>query len=414
VINPFKKKKEEESDEIVTSIGGTSGFGTLRLGPAKNVGDISPDWGVLFVVFSLLLFGTVMVYSASISLSDAPKYNVTTEHFLYRHLISVALAALVATFVFQIRLNTLNNAAPWLFMLGVVMLALVLVPGIGKSVNGAARWIALPFFNLQVTEFMKVAVLLYAVNFTVRKQTYMHTFKKGFLPMLVAVSVVAFLVFMEPDLGALIMIVVIAMGVLFLGGLNMKLLIPAGVGVFIGGVAAVCLVPWRLARFLAYLDPWEESNALGKAYQLSHSLIAFGRGELAGVGLGDALEKQHYLPEAHTDFILAIIGEELGFVGVVILLCFIIWLVRRSFAIGSKAIRLGRVFSGLVAEGVAIWFGAQTFINVGVASGILPTKGLTLPFISFGGSAMMSCLVAVALVLRVDYENKIIMRGGEV
>jgi cell division protein FtsW len=177
---------------------------------------------------------------------------------------------------------------------------------------------------------------------------------------------------------------------------------------------AIALVPWRLARFLAYLDPWEESNALGKAYQLSHSLIALGRGAATGVGLGDAIEKQHYLPEAHTDFILAIIGEELGFVGVLLLLLFIGWLVWRCFSIGRRAIRLGRVFPGLVAEGVAIWFGAQTFINVGVASGLLPTKGLTLPFISYGGSAMVSCLVAVALVLRVDHENKIIMRGGEV
>jgi cell division protein FtsW len=414
VFNPFKKKKEEESDEIVTSIGGASGFGSLRLGPARNVGDVSPDWGLIFVVLSLILFGTVMVYSASIALSDAPKYHVGTEHFLNRHIFSVAVAALVAACVYHIRMNTLNNLAPWLFMLGVLLLIAVLVPGVGRKVNGAARWIPTPLFNLQVTEFMKVAVLLYAVNFTVRKQTYMHSFKKGFAPMLFAVMVVAFLVLMEPDLGALAMIIVIAMGVLVLGGLNLKLFFPFGAGVLIAMAGAIALVPWRLARFLAYLDPWEESNALGKAYQLSHSLIALGRGAATGVGLGDAIEKQHYLPEAHTDFILAIIGEELGFVGVLLLLLFIGWLVWRCFSIGRRAIRLGRVFPGLVAEGVAIWFGAQTFINVGVASGLLPTKGLTLPFISYGGSAMVSCLVAVALVLRVDHENKIIMRGGEV
>lgn len=228
--------------------------------------------------------------------------------------------------------------------------------------------------------------------------------------MTIALMIVAFLVMMEPDLGALIMIAAISFGVLFLGGLSKKfflftipfVVIPVGILIYCS--------PWRWARILAYLDPW--SNALGKGYQLSHSLIAFGRGEVTGVGLGDAIEKQHYLPEAHTDFIMAIIGEELGFVGVCLVLSLFVGLIWRCCEISKKAIALGRIFSGLIVQGVAIWLGFQAFFNVGVASGLLPTKGLTLPFISFGGSALLSSLIAVAFVLRVDYENKVILRGG--
>ena len=172
--------------------------------------------------------------------------------------------------------------------------------------------------------------------------------------------------------------------------------------------------PWRLGRFLAYLDPWSEEYVLGQAYQLSHSLIAFGRGELFGVGLGGSVEKLNYLPEAHTDFIMAVIAEETGFVGVILVLFLFYWLIRRAFEIGRQSIKLERAFQGLLAQGVGLWFGVQVIINVGVASGAFPTKGLTLPFVSFGGSALLSGLVAVALLLRVDKENKILMRGGQV
>jgi len=213
-------------------------------------------------------------------------------------------------------------------------------------------------------------------------------------------------------MGAFMVIATIAMAILFLGGVNgrMFFLITA---VLLGAFALmVTLSPWRRERIFAYLDPWSEKNALGKAYQLTHSLIAFGRGEVFGEGLGSSLEKLHYLPEAHTDFLLAVIGEELGFVGVGIVILAFFWLVVRLFNIGRQAIALDRVFSGLVAQGVAVWMGGQGFINMGVNLGVLPTKGLTLPLMSFGGSAILLNCVALAICLRVDIENRQLMRGG--
>ena len=194
--------------------------------------------------------------------------------------------------------------------------------------------------------------------------------------------------------------------------MNIFLSVGAVVIGFVGFM--IYMTPWRLSRVLAYLDPWSEEYVLGQSYQLSHSLIAFGRGELFGVGLGGSVEKLNYLPEAHTDFIMAVIAEEPGFAGVILVLFIFYWLIRRAFEIGRQAIKLERYFAGLLAEGVGLWYGVQVIINVGVASGALPTKGLTLPFVSFGGSALLSSMIAIGLLLRVDRENKILMRGGQV
>jgi cell division protein FtsW len=207
-------------------------------------------------------------------------------------------------------------------------------------------------------------------------------------------------------------IVVIAMGILFLGGVNARMffLIAA---VVVGAFALMIMASeWRRDRIFAYLDPWSVEHALGKGYQLSHSLIAFGRGEIFGVGLGGSVEKLHWLPEAHTDFLLAVIGEEFGLVGVVVLIGLFLWLTRRIMHIGRQAIALDQVFAGLVAQGIGLWVGFQSFINIGVNLGALPTKGLTLPLMSYGGSAILLNLVAIAIVLRVDYENRQMMRGG--
>jgi len=219
---------------------------------------------------------------------------------------------------------------------------------------------------------------------------------------------------LQPDLGAFGVIVAISMGILFLGGVNAR--IASGIAVVLAAAFAlvIWLSPWRRERIFAYLDPWSEQNALGRGYQLTHSLIAFGRGEWFGVGLGGSVEKLFYLPEAHTDFILAVLGEELGLVGVMTVVVLFYWLVKRAFEIGRQAIALERTFAGLVAQGVGLWLGVQAFINMGVAMGLLPTKGLTLPLMSYGGSALLSTFVALALVLRVDYENRILMRGGRV
>lgn len=409
----IRRRKKEDADDIVTRVGDYNNAAALNYEP-RDIGPVPPDYGVLFVVFSLMLLGCLMVFSASISLGDSPKYHISEHYFFVRHVISLVVALFGAYIVWHIPMKAWKKMAFPFFLFGLFLLGAVFIPGIGKSTNGACRWIPLGLFNLQVTEVMKIAVLIYAADFTVRKQNYMHSVKKGLLPMLLVMGLVGFLVLKEPDLGAYVMMLAISMGILFLGGINLTVFIMVLVGVLGLLVFMIFAASWRAARFFAYLDPWEISNAQGKAYQLSHSLIAFGRGESWGVGLGDAIEKQHYLPEAHTDFILAIVGEELGFAGVMLILVLFFWLVKRAIEIGRTAIHLEHIFSGLVAEGIGIWIGVQTFINVGVASGLLPTKGLTLPFISFGGSAIMAVTAAVAILLRVDYENKVTMKGGKV
>ena len=409
----IRRRKKEDADDIVTRVGDYNNAAALNYEP-RDIGPVPPDYGVLFVVFSLMLLGCLTVFSASISLGDSPKYHISERYFFIRHVISLVVALFGAYIVWHIPMKAWKKMAFPFFLFGLFLLGAVFIPGVGKSTNGACRWIPLGLFNLQVTEVMKIAVLIYAADFTVRKQNYMHSVKKGLLPMLLVMGLVGFLVLKEPDLGAYVMMLAISMGILFLGGINLTVFIMVLVGVLGLLVFMIFAASWRAARFFAYLDPGEISNAQGKAYQLSHSLIAFGRGESWGVGLGDAIEKQHYLPEAHTDFILASVGEDLGFAGVMLILVLLFWLVKRAIEIGRTAIHLEHIFSGLVAEGIGIWIGVQTFINVGVASGLLPTKGLTLPFISFGGSAIMAVTAAVAILLRVDYENKVTMKGGKV
>lgn len=373
------------------------------------------DQPLVWVTLLLMLFGMVMVYSASIALPDSPKFAYLgdrNEYFLYRQMMFIVVSIAAAAVVVRVPIELWQRHAPKLFIFTLVLLILVLIPGVGVSVNGARRWLSLKFMNLQPSEIMKIAVVLYAADFTVRKQEYMHKLTKGFVPMMVAIGLVGGLLLLEPDLGAFGVIVCIAMGILFLGGINI---------VWFGGIGALLVVifssiialsPFRRARMFAYLDPWEQANALDKAYQLTHSLIAFGRGEIVGVGLGSSVEKLHYLPEAHTDFIMAVIGEELGLIGVLAVLGMFYWLVKRAFDIGRAAIALNQDFAGLTAKGIGIWLGVQVFINMGVNLGLLPTKGLTLPLMSFGGSGVMFNCVGLAILLRIDYENRVRMRGG--
>lgn len=373
------------------------------------------DQPLVWVTVLLMLFGMVMVYSASIALPDSPKFSWLgnkNNYFLLRQAVFIAVALVAGLLVFRVPVDTWQRLAPAMFVATLVLLALVLVPGVGVSVNGARRWLSLKVFNLQPSEIMKFVAVLYAADFTVRKQEYMHKLTKGFLPMAFAIGLVGMLLLLEPDLGAFGVIVCIAMGILFLGGVNV---------VWFGGIAAllvmifsaiIALSPFRRARMFAYLDPWQDGNALDKAYQLTHSLIAFGRGELFGVGLGASVEKLHYLPEAHTDFLMAVIGEELGLAGVLVTIALFYWLVKRAFDIGRQAMALDLNFAGLVAKGIGIWIGTQVFINMGVNLGLLPTKGLTLPLMSYGGSGVLLNCVGLAVLLRIDYENRVRMRGG--
>ncbi|MBM6703330.1 putative lipid II flippase FtsW [Sutterella massiliensis] len=375
----------------------------------------SLNWEVIICVASLLAIGCVMVFSATSAFAQSPKFHVTETTFLVRHLTSIAVAVTAAAIAFRFPMSFWFR---WSVPIGICvffLLALVFMPGVGRTVNGARRWISLfGVMNLQVSEMVKVAALIFTAAFTVKKQDYMHSFLSGFFPMAFVMVLIAFLLMQQPDLGATVVIAVEIMGVLFLGGLSINIFLSVAsiLVVFVGWM--IYATPWRFGRILAYLDPWSDEYVLGQAYQLSHSLIAFGRGELFGVGLGGSVEKLNYLPEAHTDFIMAVIAEETGFVGVILTLFIFYWLIRRAFEIGRQAVKLERPFQGLLAQGVGLWFGVQVFINVGVASGALPTKGLTLPFVSFGGSALLSSMIAVGLLLRVDRENKILMRGGQV
>ncbi len=373
------------------------------------------DQPLVWVVLLLMLFGMVMVYSASISLPDSPKYaRYDNAHFLMRQAMFISVALVAGLLAFRVRIETWQKLAPYLFVATLILLVLVLIPGVGKGVNGARRWLSFKVFNIQPSELMKLFVVLYAADYTVRKQQVMHKLTKGFMPMTLAIGFVGLLLLLEPDLGAFGVIVCIAMGILFLGGIN---------GIWFGGIGVtlvsifsmvILLSPWRRERIFAYLNPWDEEHALGKAYQLSHSLIAFGRGELFGVGLGGSVEKLHYLPEAHTDFLLAVIGEELGFVGVFVVVALFYWIIKRAFEIGRQAIAMDLTFAGLTAKGIGIWIAVQAFINMGVNLGLLPTKGLTLPLMSYGGSGVLMNCVGLAILLRIDYENRVLMRGGRI
>jgi len=372
------------------------------------------DQLLVWAVLSLMLIGLVMVYSASITLADGPKYaNYSSNFFLIRHLISLAIAIAVGIWAFKIPTKVWDRYSPVIFGFTVLLLIAVLIPGIGKGVNGAKRWIPLGLMNFQPSELMKFAAVIFAASYTVQRQEYLHSFVKGMLPMGIAVALVGGLLMAEPDMGAFVVVALIAFGILFLGGINAKLfggLILVGL---MSGATMIALSPFRRGRMLAFMDPWQVDNAANKGYQLTHSLMAFGRGEWFGTGLGGSVEKLHYLPEAHTDFIMAVIGEELGFVGVVVMIFLFYWIVRRAFLIGRTALQLDRSFAGLAAKGVAIWIGWQAFINMGVNLGLLPTKGLTLPLVSYGGSGILMNAVAIAMLLRIDFENRILMRGGK-
>ncbi|MDT7928676.1 MAG: putative lipid II flippase FtsW [Tepidimonas sp.] len=378
--------------------------------PAASASGI--DQPLLWVIVALLCWGLVMVYSASIALPDNPRFaNYSPTHFVLRHALAIGIGAVAATVAFQIPVERWQRWAIPLFVLALVLLAIVLVPFIGKGVNGARRWIPLGVMNFQPSELAKFAVVLYAASYMVRRMEVKEQFFRAVWPMAVAVGLVGVLLLAEPDMGAFMVIAVIAMGILFLGGVNARMFFLIALVVAAAFAMVVLTNEWRRERIFAYLDPWSEQHALGKGYQLTHALIALGRGEWFGVGLGASVEKLHWLPEAHTDFLLAVIGEEFGFVGVLTLIVLFMWLTRRIMQIGRQAIALDLVFAGLAAQGVGLWIGFQAFINIGVNLGALPTKGLTLPLMSYGGSAILMNLVALAFVLRVGWENKARMHG---
>ena len=368
------------------------------------------DQGLMWATLLLLGVGLVMVYSSSIAIAEGSRASgYQPTYYLMRHGLFVAASMAAAVAVFQVPLRLWQQAAPFLFLCGAALLVLVLIPGIGREVNGSQRWISLHFATLQPSELVKLAVVLYAADYTVRKAAHMHSFRKGFLPLFVVMLVVGWLLLREPDFGAFVVITVIAMGILFLGGMSWRMFAGLLVLLLAGFVLLIVTSPYRLQRIVGFMDPW--ADAYGRGYQLSHALIAFGRGEWLGVGLGASVEKLFYLPEAHTDFLLAVIAEELGFLGVAAIIFGFAWIVMRAFVIGRRATSLERYFPALVAQGIGLWIGVQAIINIGVNTGMLPTKGLTLPLVSFGGSALVAICCAIAILLRVDWENRQLMRG---
>ncbi|HPT51164.1 MAG TPA: putative lipid II flippase FtsW [Accumulibacter sp.] len=371
------------------------------------------DLALLWSALMLLLIGMVMVYSASMATAEAGRMTGNQPaYFLIRHAVFLTIGLVAAAVAFQVPLSTWQQWAPWLFVAGFVLLALVLIPGIGRDVNGARRWLPLLVVNLQPSELMKFFAVLYAADYTTRKMPHMHDLKKAFLPLASAMVAVGILLLKEPDFGAFVVIIAIAMGILFLGGMRARLFVVLILVLGLAFAALIIFSPYRRDRIFGFMDPW--ADAFGRGYQLSHALIAFGRGELLGVGLGASVEKLFYLPEAHTDFLLAVIAEELGFFGVLAVVFLFALLIQRAFAIGRQSVALDRLYSALVAQGIGVWIGVQSFINMGVNMGLLPTKGLTLPLMSFGGSGILANCVALAVLLRIDWENRQLMRGGKV
>jgi cell division protein FtsW len=376
----------------------------------ERINAPSYDQGLLWVVLILLGIGLVMVYSASIVIAESDKVlGNNSSYYLVRQAIFLVVSLCAAFVAFNIPVAWWQKMAPYLFLLGLLLLLLVLIPGIGRVVGGSRRWLSLFVINLQPSELMKLFSAMYVADYTVRKAGKMDSFTQGFLPMVAVMVLVGFLLLREPDFGAFAVIAAISISILWLGGINGKIF--AGL-IALLPVAIVGLIwssPYRMQRVIGFMDPW--ADPYGKGYQLSHALIAFGRGEWLGVGLGASVEKLLYLPEAHTDFLLAVIAEELGFVGVLTVIGLFSWIVIRAFGIGKESIANERYFAALLSQGLGVWIGVQGIINMGVNMGLLPTKGLTLPLLSFGGSGILANCIAMAILLRIDFENRRLQKG---
>lgn len=357
------------------------------------------DYPLIGAALALLCLGLVMVASASLhKISGAP------FHFVLRHLVALGIGLIGALVLFQLPLKQLQKMGAALYLFGLFLLLLVLIPGLGKEVNGATRWIPIGGFSLQSSEFMKLFLVIYLSGYLVRRQIEVTHSVWGFVKPMILLVLASTLIMIQPDFGTTTVLLVTALGMLFLGGVPVWqffiLIALAGSALF----TMIIVSPYRLQRVTTFLDPWADVHNSG--YQLAQALIAFGRGELFGVGLGNGIQKLFYLPEAHTDFLMAVIGEELGLMGtlvVIFLFAFIVW---RAFTIGAEAERMESRFAAYMAQGFGLWLGIQTFINIGVNIGLLPTKGLTLPFMSYGGNSIIVACMVVTILVRIDYENR--------
>ena len=365
------------------------------------------DQSLLWMVVLMVSFSLLMIYSASIAY--AAQDGGDKWFYLSRQAVFLVAGGIAGSIAAKIPMAKWKKWTPIILTFSLALLVAVLF--MGREINGAKRWIHMGPVNVQPSEIFKLAVILYLSSFFTRRAEILKQFKKvGFVGVPIVIGL--WLLMLEPDFGSVVVVSVIFLSLLFLAGLPNKwfaLVILLSVGLL--GML-IMLEPYRMARVTAFLDPWEDP--LGKGYQLTHSLMAIARGEWFGVGLGSSLEKRFYLPEAHTDFILAVIGEEFGFVGICVLMFCYCWIGWRAFSIGKQARDLELFYGAFVAKGIGIWLGTQSFFNIGVNIGLLPTKGLTLPLMSYGGSAVIVMLVCMALLLRIDYENRLRMRGYKV
>ncbi|MDA8561544.1 putative lipid II flippase FtsW [Gammaproteobacteria bacterium] len=371
---------------------------TIQMSP-----PIPYDKWLLLTVGGLMCIGLLMVASASIVISDNPFF------YFYRQSFSIILGIISGIFVVQFKVSNWEKIGGFALLGIILLLILVLIPGLGHSVNGSSRWIGFGFFKIQISELAKLSIVIYLAGYLYRRNSEIKNKLKGFLKPILILVVVSYLLLLEPDFGGTVVIIITALGMMFLAGMRVKHFLTLLGLVFIGLAVIAVSEPYRIARLTSFLNPW--ASPFNSGYQLTQSLIAFGRGGWFGVGLGNSIQKLFYLPESYTDFLFAIIAEELGLIGmlfIISLFCILFW---RIFSIGKRAQLLGRHFSGFLSYGVGIWLVIQFAVNIGVNSGILPTKGLTMPLISYGGSSMLINCIALALILRIDYENRMVALG---
>lgn len=369
---------------------------------SSNAPEVLFDRQLVWISLCLMLVGLVMVTSASFPIST--RLTDQPFHFMFRHGVFLCLALSVSAFVLQIPLEKWLRYSTLLLSASIVLLVIVLIAG--KSVNGASRWISFGIFNLQPAEVAKLSLFIFMAGYFVRKgDEIRRTFFSGFMKPLIIFGVLAVLLLGQPDLGTVVVMLVTLFAMLFIAGAKLWQFI-ALMMVGIGGVALLIFIePYRMRRVTSFWDPWDDP--FGSGYQLTQSLMAFGRGNWFGQGLGNSVQKLEYLPEAHTDFVFAVIAEELGFVGVTIILILIFALVVKAILIGKKALEANEQFGGYLAFGIGVWFAFQSMVNVGASAGIVPTKGLTLPLISYGGSSLIIMSIAVSILLRIDHECRL-------
>lgn len=360
------------------------------------------DRHILFAALALLMLGLVMVCSASITMAESKTGQPL--YFFIRQLIYALMGLGLAAAVLSVRLFSWQQLAPQLLLFGIILLALVLIPGIGREVNGSARWLPLGPVNLQVAELIKLFAIIYIADYLQRHQGQISTAMAGILAPMVLLAIASFLLLLQPDMGSIVVILSTVVAMLFLGGARISIFVMM-ISV-LGGLfyLLVTLAPYRLQRLQSFMDPW--ADPFGSGFQLTQALIAFGRGDWLGVGLGSSMQKLFYLPEAHTDFLYSIIAEELGLIGALVVIALFFVLIWRALAIGRAAELAGQRFGAQLAYGIGIWLGIQACVNIGVNMGALPTKGLTLPLMSYGGSSLIIVCIAIGLLLRVDLETR--------